>query len=441
MDFDEPENSKSGPIERTIDNASAVVRALLPGANMRPISSGVSDILIGAVAYAAIQAFALAMTRPKFVLLWDIPYAIGLAALFLLALCVPALALGRGKSVAALATGVFWAMSLGRLAALAVEIGFGLTFSLIGEFITLALSAFPAVLFALAWLGPRIGGMSAAAGLAVLAVFNLEYLALENNGEVAEVFPQVEPEDLFAAQSILLNRQLKAIRPGNPDRPELFAILGAGHPYEGVFAREVEAVAGILGSEFDAQGRIVRLVNSAREPLETPLLSRRNLNAAVKSLREHMQDDDILLLFVTSHGAPDRFDTQFSPFIQYSLSASDIAAVLENAGDQPTVAVISACYSGSFAAALATPNRLVITAADTDSVSFGCNDQNEWTEWGRAFWVDALSQTRDFREAARIAMGIVAKREAAQSLPPSDPMVLEGAAIGATIDRWLEMLN
>jgi hypothetical protein len=441
MDFDGPENPKPALIERTIDNASAVLRALLPGGEIRQISSGVSDILIGAVALTAIQVFALTMTRPKFVLLWDIPYGIGIAALFLLALCIPALVLGKGKSIPLLATGILWAMSLGRLAALAVEIGFGLSFSLIGDFVTLVLSAFPAILFALAWLGPRIGGVSVAAGLAVLAIFNLEYLAPETGPEVSEVFPQVEPEDLFAAQNVLLNRQLKGIRPGDPDRPELFAILGAGHPYQDVFAREVEAVASILESDFDAEGRIVRLVNSARDPLKTPLLSRRNLNTVVAGLREQMQDDDILLLFVTSHGAPDRFDTEFSPFIQYSLSATDLAAVLENDGDQPTVAVISACYSGSFASALATANRLVITAADTDSVSFGCNDKNEWTEWGRAFWVGALSQSRDFREAARIAKGIVAKREAAQDLPPSDPMVLEGAAIGATLDRWLGTLN
>ncbi|MGI9393196.1 MAG: C13 family peptidase, partial [Boseongicola sp.] len=361
----------------------------------------------------------------------------GLAALFALAVCAPALALGKGGLIPTLVVGVLWAMSLGRLAGLVAEFVFDPASSAVSEVLTLSLTAFPAILFALACLGPIAGSMSAATGLVVLLLFHASSLSQLAPNETVEVYPQIEPEDLFAAQAGLLDRQLDSVQAGNPERPELFAILGAGDPHQQVFAREVEAVSNILVSDFDAEGRIVRLVNSAREPLLAPLLSRQNLTKAIASVRGRMQDDDILLLFLASHGRPEHLDTEFSPFIPYSLSANDIASALAGANNGSTVAILSACYSGSFSSSLAASNRLILTAADADSLSFGCNDKSEWTEWGRAFWVDALSQNRDFRDAARIAKVIVARREAAQELPPSDPMIVEGAAIGTVLDRWL----
>ncbi len=441
MDFDEAKSPKPALIERAIDNASSVLRALLPGGELRSIHSGAGDVLLGAFVFVLIQVLAGLIAGPADVFFRGIPFRIGLAAMFALTICFFAAVLGRSGLVPSLATGALWAMSMGRLAGMVAETAFGLSNSQVGELMVLGLTAFPALMFALASLGPIVGGSAAAAGLAVMLIFGLSNLAQQTGGDSADGFPHIEPEDLFAAQNQLMNRQLEDILPGDPAKPELFAILGAGHPFQQVFAREVEAVANILASDFEADRRIVRLVNSARQPLAAPLLSRQNLKLAISSLGARMQDDDILLLFLTSHGQPGHLDTEFSPFIGYSLSADDIAKALKGGGDGPTIAVISACHSGSLAGPLAAPNRLVITAADADSVSFGCKDENEWTEWGRAFWIDALSQARDPRVAARIAQGIVAEREAAEDLPPSDPMIVEGKFIGAALDRWLAILG
>ncbi len=99
--------------------------------------------------------------------------------------------------------------------------------------------------------------------------------------------------------------------------------------------------------------------------------------------------------------------------------------------------VISACYSGSFANELVADHHLIITAAAPDRNSFGCRDQNEWTDWGRAFFAEALTTTRDFRDAARIAQETVASRESAEGLTSSQPMMVEGKAIGPVLDRLL----
>ena len=54
------------------------------------------------------------------------------------------------------------------------------------------------------------------------------------------------------------------------------------------------------------------------------------------------------------------------------------------------VLIVSACYSGIFARALADPRTLVITAAAPDKPSFGCRDGATWTYFGDAFFNKAL---------------------------------------------------
>ena len=63
------------------------------------------------------------------------------------------------------------------------------------------------------------------------------------------------------------------------------------------------------------------------------------------------------------------------------------------------VVVISACYSGIFIPRLANPDILVITAADADHPSFGCQDKAKWTYFGDAFFNVALRQVNSLKDA------------------------------------------
>ena len=204
-----------------------------------------------------------------------------------------------------------------------------------------------------------------------------------------------------------------------------------------MFLREVEAISILLAERFGAANRVIKLVNSDKAHVAYPLLNRGNLRASLKAVSGAMDHDDLLFLYLTSHGATSIFSTQFQGVIGRDFGPSDIAMALEVAEVQNAIIVISACFSGSFIDALAGTRRLILTAADADSSSFGCNDQNEWTEWGRAFFAVALERTRDPRAAAEMAREMVALREVEQDMPPSSPQISEGDEIGAVLDLWL----
>jgi hypothetical protein len=63
--------------------------------------------------------------------------------------------------------------------------------------------------------------------------------------------------------------------------------------------------------------------------------------------------------------------------------------------------VISACYSGVFIPWLANPNNLVVTAADANHSSFGCEDRAKWTYFGNAFFNIALRRTTRLKGCVR----------------------------------------
>lgn len=81
------------------------------------------------------------------------------------------------------------------------------------------------------------------------------------------------------------------------------------------------------------------------------------------------------LVFVTSHGSPEGVVFGFQV-----RSPENLARLIGDAcGARPTVAIISACYSGVFVPALSGPNRMVMTAARSDRSSFGCGSTDHYT--------------------------------------------------------------
>ena len=111
--------------------------------------------------------------------------------------------------------------------------------------------------------------------------------------------------------------------------------------------------------------------------------------------------------------------------------------------------LISACYSGGFIDALADEHTLVITAARADRRSFGCTDENEFTDFGRAYFKEALPQSGSFQEAFRRAEALVGEWEkpgpkaaaaagAAGKDEPSLPQMKSAPAIDAYLRRWWE---
>ena len=107
-------------------------------------------------------------------------------------------------------------------------------------------------------------------------------------------------------------------------------------------------------------------------------------------------DKDILFLILTSHGSQAGVAVQAGRRIE-TLSPPALAGILDSAGVQHRIVVISACYSGVFLRPLASADTLVITAADAEHSSFGCQDKVKWTYFGDAFFNIALRHAADLR--------------------------------------------
>src|SRR5205823_10544876 len=142
--------------------------------------------------------------------------------------------------------------------------------------------------------------------------------------------------------------------------------------------------------------------------------SRKDGTATIEALARSLQvaanrlnaDKDVLFLILTSHGSPDGLAIKAGRLTQ-TLTPSRLAGMLAKTGVRHKVVVISACYSGVFIPRLANPDMLVITAADADHPSFGCQDKAKWTYFGDAFFNVALRQAKSLKDAFGVARALV----------------------------------
>ena len=139
---------------------------------------------------------------------------------------------------------------------------------------------------------------------------------------------------------------------------------------ESVFASEAQKAAQILRARLQGEAQVLVRFNDKRGGNATSA----TLSAALRSAGQAMvPEKDILVVFLTSHGSPDGLAVVAGPRSE-TLSPRSFRSMLNASGARYRVVIISACYSGVFARALADRRTLVITAAAPDRPSFGCED-------------------------------------------------------------------
>jgi hypothetical protein len=248
-------------------------------------------------------------------------------------------------------------------------------------------------------------------------------------------FMSLAQEDVFYLQPQLLDRELAAVAPGRKKVIDLYFVGAAGWAGQDVFMKEVNSVGKLFEERFDARGRVIRLINNQKSVAERPIASVTSLKRALRRIGEAMdRDEDILFLFLTSHGSRDhRFSLDFYPMVFNELTPPRLREILDEAGIKRRVLVISACYSGGFVDALKDQHSLIITAAAPDRNSFGCSNEAEFTYFGKAYFDEALRETHSFIEAFDIAKPRIEEREKQSDHTPSDPRIFIGDAIRAPL--------
>ena len=190
---------------------------------------------------------------------------------------------------------------------------------------------------------------------------------------------------------------------------------------QGVFRREAIGAAQVIAGRFGSG------------PLDVQYNSKKGGGATIEALAKSLQnaatgldaENDVLFLILTSHGSPTGLAVKAGRLTQ-TLTPSDLAGMLARTGVRHKVVVISACYSGVFIPRLASPDMLVITAADADHSSFGCQDKAKWTYFGDAFFNVALRQAGSLKEAFIVARAIVHRREQHEHFESSNPTMAGG---------------
>lgn len=199
------------------------------------------------------------------------------------------------------------------------------------------------------------------------------------------------------------------------------AVLIAGDNNSPAFDNGIDALRGKLSARGVRDIRV--LTSDPRRNPSAQVASAANISSALRSA-----GGEACLVFITSHGDE-------RGVVLKAANGMLGAGTLDNAldagcGTRPTVVVVSACHSGVFLTpAMRQPNRVVLTAAAADRVSFGCGAGDEFTYYdqcllqqfdGASTWAGLAQATQSCVTRLEQQMGI--RR-------PSQPQVFIGSSV------------
>jgi Peptidase C13 family len=236
-----------------------------------------------------------------------------------------------------------------------------------------------------------------------------------------------QAESLFYDQPARIAAAVARVKPPQPGKPGVYFVGFAGDGEQAVFRREAQFAAEVFGTRLGSQQRSVLLINDVEDRDSWPLASVAGLTQTLKVLASRMNtQEDVLVLFLTSHGSEDGLEVSNGSLPLAQLAPGDLRGALEASGIRWRVLVVSACYAGVFLDELKTDTSAIITAADAEHTSFGCQDDRELTWFGEAFLKDSLPGSASLEQAFHKAAGLIAHREDEEHQIHSNPQLYVG---------------
>jgi hypothetical protein len=251
------------------------------------------------------------------------------------------------------------------------------------------------------------------------------------------------PEQVMYAQPRLMREAIAKLGRQDPKRIDLYLVAFAGDGGENVFRNEAEYTARLFARRLGARGHTLVLENNPATLGTAPLADWTNLEMALDAVHRTMDSrQDILVLYLTSHGSPDHdLPTDMDPLPLDQIGAHDLAGILAEHAFRWKVVIVNACYSGGFVPPLQGPDTLVMTSARSDRTSFGCGSESRITYFGDAFLAHGLNRTDDLVAAFTDARKRIARWERRDRLTPSQPQISAGKAITAHLAAWRMQLH
>jgi hypothetical protein len=236
-------------------------------------------------------------------------------------------------------------------------------------------------------------------------------------------------EDAMFRQAQMIDSAVARLAPQTDGKTDVFFVGVAGDGAQSVFASEVAFAHSAFARKFDLRDRAVELINTSQTDAETPRASGASVRYALAQIARHMNvEEDVLLLFLTSHGTKSGMLSVRQPgWPLLDISPAALEEALREAGIKWRIVIVSACYSGTFIESLGDEYSLVATAARADRMSFGCRSDRELTYFGEALLRDALPPSSSLPEAFDRARTLVSQLENADDVTPSEPQVHLGS--------------
>jgi hypothetical protein len=229
--------------------------------------------------------------------------------------------------------------------------------------------------------------------------------------------------------------KLQPQRPGVVDAYVVVAALDA----DPVFNREAREAGRVLARRFDAEGRTLVLASDEGSDIASAPATPERLASALGSVAAVMdRDEDVVVLYTTSHGSPDAGLNFRDPARGAAVIApAQLAAMLDRPGLKNRLIILQACFSGQFVDALSAPRTVVATAASSMKSSFGCSAGNDWTFFGYALINQAMRQPDTFVRQFRRAFVTIIGWEQGAGFESSSPQI----SVGDETAGWLAALD
>lgn len=246
--------------------------------------------------------------------------------------------------------------------------------------------------------------------------------------------PPEQISSILSAQDKLLADALGQLAPQRPGVRDIYVVTLAGHAGQTAFRKEAIKVREVLERQLGTPGHAITLANSVETTTIYPLASPENIERVLVGVGKVLDPkEDVLLMYMTSHGEPDRFTLRFNGFPMHDLSSRDLVKMFKSANIGPRAVFMSACYSGSFIKKLEGPDALVATASSADRVAYGDLGLKEHTFFGEAIFSEAFPSSRSLTKAFDIARTQIDSWEKQYDLEPSYPQISVGSNIATVL--------
>ena len=207
--------------------------------------------------------------------------------------------------------------------------------------------------------------------------------------------------------------------------PHWLAVLVAGDDSLPVFDNAVSQMAQVLQGSGAGSAEIHRFSAARRAGAQSSIRSR----VLVQVAALHPADGQACFVFLTSHGAhgPGLY---LAPRTEFIDPVALDRALASGCGDAPTVAIVSACYTGNFARPpMARPNRVILTAARADRPSFGCGAGRELTYYDGCLLQGLAARPHGWQGVVGKVRACVTRLETEDDEPASDPQSFIGGNV------------